>query len=619
MGLNYKKYIDDATAKEVFQHFHRVYSTGEPATGVVWEVILPDGSRRTLESNVSLIRSQAGVPIGFRGMSRDVTERRQKEEELRQREERYRTIIENMAEGYWETDITGRYVFVNDRVVLAHGRSREQLLGMSNKQYMDEENVSKVGKAFKQVYLTGEPIRGFTFEITRGNGTKCINESSLSLIKDGEGNPVGFRGIARDITARVHAETELQHAKEAAESANRAKSEFLANVSHEIRTPMNGIIGMTELALDTDLAPQQREYLELVKASANSLLTLINDILDFSKIEAGKLDLDPVEFGLQESIDDCVRTLALRASQKGLDLLYQVQPDVPRILTGDPGRLRQILVNLIGNSIKFTNEGRILLSVEVDSENPASEDPGNAVLHFSLEDTGIGIPLDKQQLIFESFSQADGSTTRRYGGTGLGLAISARLVDMMGGRIWVDSHPGAGATFHFTARFGVAQEPAPLSALEQDASVCDPGPASLTDQPRAYILLAEDNVVNETLAVRLLEKHGYRVAVARNGRQAVAACAREDFDLILMDVQMPELNGYEATSEIRKRELETGRHTPIIAMTAHAMKGDRERCLEAGMDGYLSKPINRAELFETIQSMVASNGNPETGLSLEGN
>ncbi|MCI0485999.1 MAG: PAS domain S-box protein [Blastocatellia bacterium] len=750
MGLNYKEYMDEETARQVYKIFGQVYSTGEPATGVLWGIIREDGTRRMLESNVSLIRDSEGKPVGFRGISRDVTERRQEEEALRQREERYRTIIEQMAEGYWETDLTGRYVFVNDRVVNAHGRSREELIGFSNRDYMDEENLEKVGKVFKQVYLTGEPVRTYTFEMIRGDGTKSINESSLSLIKDAEGKPVGFRGIARDVTERVQAEKELQQAKEAAEAANRAKSEFLANMSHEIRTPMNGIIGMTELTLDTELTSEQREYLSMVKASADALLSIINDILDFSKIEVGKLDLDSVNFNLRSHLEDTLKTLATGAHQKGLELASHIAPQVPDSLVGDSGRLRQIIINLVGNAIKFTTEGEVVVRVTV--EEVGSED---ALLHFTVTDTGIGIPSTKQQLIFEAFAQADSSTTRRYGGTGLGLAISSKLVSMMGGRIWVESPArcgikesvsqspigGPGSAFHFTARFALSIEKAPseqssirslqsaipvgmpvlvvddnrtnrrileevlahwqmkpvaveggalaLRAMEQARSVGEafplvlldaqmpemdgfslaekikgdpclagarvmmlsssgqPGDAArcrelgiaayltkpvkqsellnailnLLDAPEiaggkpqtrtrralgedrdgCYVLLAEDNKVNQMLAVRLLEKEGHRVVVAANGREAVTAFERDDFDLILMDVQMPEMNGYEATAAIRETEKATGGHIPIIAMTAHAMKGDRERCLEAGMDGYVSKPIKPGELFEAIE------------------
>ena len=378
----------------------------------------------------------------------------------------------------------------------------------------------------------------------------------------------------------------------AADTANAAKSEFLANMSHEIRTPLNGIIGMTNLALDTKLTAEQAEYLETVKLSADALLNVISDILDFSKIEAGKIELEAVAFSLTDCIEDALKTIRFRAKEKGLQLTCDIGPEVPPAVRGDPGRLRQVLLNLLGNAIKFTDEGEVGVKVLADVIEEKA-----AKFHFIVSDSGVGIAPDKADMIFESFNQADASTTRHYGGTGLGLTISRCLVGMMDGRLWVESQLGVGSRFHFTVRLILQGVKMPIvDPLVTGYTLRDRG-----DCLRGLrILLAEDNRVNQKIAIRLLEKRGHHPVLAATGKEALEALARASFDLVLMDVHMPDMDGIEATMAIREKEKTTGLHQPIIAMTALAMKGDRERCLAAGMDGYLSKPIDLQQLENVL-------------------
>jgi PAS domain S-box-containing protein len=508
-------------------------------------------------------------------------------------EARAKAIFNATPEGIIICDMYGVIASFNPAAQQIFGYSASEALGRNVQTLLPASYWERHHRRLKRAFLGGE--HHLLDANDEGLGQRSDGSTfpmEVAVIEFVVGGQRMYAGIIRDITARKRVEQTLRDSKEAAEEANRAKSEFLAHMSHEIRTPMNGILGMTHLALDTDLTPKQREFLVLVKKSADSLLDLLNDILDFSKIEAGKFELEQIDFPLRENIADTLGTLSVRAQDKGLSLTYDVAGDVPDMLNGDPGRLRQILVNLVGNAIKFTEQGEIAVNVQMTPE-------GN--LHFSVGDTGIGIPKEKQARIFDAFVQGDSSTTRKHGGTGLGLAISAELVKRMGGMISVDSAPGSGSTFHFTARFGPAKTAVAPTAIEPPK----PRLSAVAHRP-LRILLAEDNDINQIMATNLLEQWGHHIVVANNGREALDALESQTFDVVLMDVQMPKLDGLTAAAAIRARENGRSRRLPIIALTAHAIKGDRERCLAAGMDDYISKPIDPATLRAALERLASA-------------
>ena len=688
------------------------------------------------EITIAPVRSSTGEITNLIAIKQDISERKRVESALKESQEQFRDLAENIPEVFFIIGLDpARTIYVSPAYEEVWGRSREGLYDNPGAwiDAIHQEDGERVAALFAE-NLHGHPV-DMEYRLRRPDGSiRRIHGRSFPVLEPG-GKPCRIVGVARDVTELRRAEAELLKAKEAAEEANRAKSEFLANMSHEIRTPMNGIIGMTDLVLDTELNPEQSEYLNLVKGSADALLTLINDILDFSKMEANKLELDYLNFNLRKSLGETVKALAIKANQKGLEFIFDVAPDVPASVVGDPTRLRQIFVNLVGNAIKFTEQGEIVVTVQTESR-----DAEKNILRFNFRDTGIGISADKQRMIFDKFSQGDASTTRKYGGSGLGLTISAQLVGLMGGKIWVESEIGKGSTFHFTAQFGSATvassnesldvarlagvpillvddnatnrriledsvtawkmiptiaegATAAMNALRQahasgsalplvltdarmpeidgfglierireDPSLCDVKIVLLTSGGRrgdaarceklevaAYLrkpfdrmdlrdvllqvlagdpakpkdrdllthrslqeqrhalsfLVAEDNAVNQLLIARLLEKRGHRVALAQNGRKALEVLEKQPFDIVLMDAQMPEMDGFEATRRIREKEKQTGIHLPIIALTAHAMRGDKERCLACGMDGYVAKPIKLDELFSVIESVLA--------------
>ena len=506
----------------------------------------------------------------------------------------WKSVFEGMGDGVLVLDPESR--------VLAVNASAERLLEHRQRQVIGRP----IGQAFAAcpalAQLAEATHSDADIEVgPEGNRRTC--EVHLSPLRDQRYELIGSLLTIRDVTAQRATARELENAKSVAEVANRTKSEFLANMSHEIRTPMNGVLGMLDLALGTGPPPEQEECLVMARSSAEALLGIINDILDFSKIEANRLELDPVDFSVSDCMNETLRSFALAAAEKGIEIACEVMPETPAVVHGDPIRLRQVITNLVGNALKFTEKGEIRLRVASDGEAD-----GLIRLHFTVSDTGAGIPAAKQKLIFDAFAQADASVTRKYGGTRLGLTISARLVQLMNGEIWVQSEPGRGSDFHFTIMVARPEkEPvrdAPGRVLHVAAVAGrSPGSVHARQVHPLRILLAEDNLINQRLAVRLLERRGHSVMVAHNGREAVELLERSVYDVLLMDVQMPEMDGFEATAVIRSREEGTTRHVPILAMTANAMQGDRARCLAAGMDGYISKPITPDALFSAIESL----------------
>ena len=605
-------------------------------------------TRRISFSNVPMV-NEAGDLRYYITTGIDITDRQRTDQELLKSEIQFRSIWEASCEPMFLTDRAGTIVKVNAAFAGLLGTDPIALEGMNLPGLFHPAEREELREYLRARYASGIKEHFFEREMHFLHGRSGIFENSVTRV-DIPGQPPQMLGILRDVTEQRRNAAELARAKEAAEAANReliaanrnleetgrlaremadraealsaAKSDFLANMTHEVRTPLNGILGMTGLALETQLQSDQREYLELVKSSAEALLSLVNDVLDFSKYEVGKLGLDCVEFSLRALVREVLRPLALRASVSGLAFESVIEDQVPERLIGDPLRISQVLRNLAGNAIKFTNAGQVSVNVLTESI-----DGSKVTLRFSVVDTGIGIPPEKHRMIFEPFTQADGSTTRKYGGTGLGLSICSGLVELMGGRIWVESEPGQGSAFHFTLPLEL------VATVQSSESLASPSASQERSKPerskpdgakrKLRILVAEDNSVNQRLAARLLEREGHTVTIAGSGQAALDALERQQFDLILMDVQMPGLDGLQATARIRENERGSGRRVPIVAMTAQAAESDRVRCLESGMDAYVTKPVHVPDLMRMIESVVPETVVPESvvpgGNSMNGN
>ncbi|MEI6437479.1 MAG: ATP-binding protein [Candidatus Omnitrophota bacterium] len=522
----------------------------------------------------------------------DITRQRKIEQDLARSKELFKVVFDNSAAAITVTDEQEQIVAWNPFTENMLDMGREELFNKPVKDIYPEREWRKLRKL--KIRQKGQ-LSGINTQVIKKDGTILDVDASISILKDTKGKIVGSIGILRDISKQKRVQEALLNAKIAAEVANSSKSMFLAKMSHELRTPMNAVIGMLDLTLDTSLSDEQRDNLKVAKDAAGNLLGVLNDILDLSKAEAGKISIEQIEISLRDVIKSVCKGLTILAQNKGLELRHAVAEDIPALVMGDPVRIRQIIINLVNNSIKFTHMGHVEVAVrKVACEGDLCE------IQFSISDTGIGIPKDRQNSLFEVFSQVDGSTSRRYGGTGLGLAICKKLVEMMDGRIWIESEEGKGSSFNFCIKLKVSAKAAPIAVASGEeglAKAADP-------VGHLRILLAEDNLVNQKIAARVLEKRGWEVVCAVNGREVLDIVGKSHFDLILMDDHMPEMSGVEATVLIRTEEKQTGLHIPIIAMTANAMTGDREKYLAHGMDDYVSKPIDREVLFLTITNLI---------------
>jgi len=584
--MNIKDYMPEQHLAYFNDYLKRVRKNGSDQ-GLI-TVVNNDGCEQILEYKNMLVLDK-GIPVGIQGTARDITDRIKASRALKKSETKYRTVLENMEESYYEVDLKGNLIFFNDSVCKILGYSREELTGMNYRRFAEADSVERMYQAFKRVLTTEKPDKLINWEFIKKDGAKRIGEGPITLIKDSKGKATGFQGIIRDITERKFAE-KMREDKIKAEAENRAKSEFLANMSHEIRTPLNGIIGMTELAMDTVLDKNQKDIIKAANREADTLLVLINEILDFSKIEADKLEFESVPFDLRVMIEDLAGSFAIRSEKKNLEIIGFLAPDVPSHLIGDPGRLRQVLANFASNALKFTENGEIVIKAEMERDFT-----DKVKIRFTVRDTGIGIPPDKQGRVFESFTQADESTTRKYGGTGLGLTISKRIVEMMAGEIGLESEEGKGSSFWFTALLSKQSDPETICLSRE------------VDLSGRRVLIVDDNETNRYILTAYLKVWGCIPDESCGGEETVktlkaAVESEKPTDLILMDLHMPGLDGFKLAEKIR--EVDALKHIPIIMLTSLGDHGDSKYCRDVGIQGYLSKPTKRDDLHKAIISVM---------------
>ncbi|MBU0992815.1 MAG: PAS domain S-box protein [Proteobacteria bacterium] len=622
-GMNFKDYTVAEDIDRVFTAFKQVYKTGEPLKGIEFAIYAKNGSIRYVECSASLMKNAEGTPTGFRGMARDITGRRLNQEILRENEEKYRTILESVEEAYYESDLKGRFTLFTDSMCRHLGYSKEELMGMHYTQYMDKENAEKVYKTYTDVYKTGKSHTILQYVVTRKDGTRIDNETSVSLIRDKEGRTIGFRGVGRDITRRKKEEAELQRAKAAAEAASNAKSHFLANMSHEIRTPMNAILGFADMLLETHVDNVQNEYLRIIKKNGEVLVGLLNDILDFSKIESGSLEFQEIVFDPELVAYDVTDIIRTGIGSKSIELLCRIGDNVPSTLKGDPLRFRQVITNILGNAVKYTDRGEVEISLAVEEEKN-----DRLKLHVTVRDTGIGIPKESLESIFNAFHQVDNSHSRRYGGVGLGLSICKKIALHLEGDVWVENSASdaisnkynetgnstphdryAGCIFHFTAWYTKAKE-----------RKAERTPAVNLEGKR--VLIVDDNTTTLDILTQLLRSMKMDTLSITHGQNVIPALedgfrSENPFHIVLADTQMPVMDGYEVASEIRLSRYPFS-NLPIIALSS-SLERCAQKCREAGFDGFLAKPVQRDQLFQMIEQIVSNScmENPDHKIARE--